>query len=301
MNGFYLKHKNDCLEKVKEGSYEFSLLAKGEGTEIMIQKFEQNKSFSMYPSENEDTLEFFYVLKGSLLLEADKHSEIIDQGDYIYLKGLSEVKIFKTLTEVELLYVSTEPIFSYMSKQMKEFMNIVKQVEEKDFYTYNHGRRVQDYSVAIGKKLQISKERLEVLLGATILHDIGKINVPIDVLNKPGKLTDDEFQSIKKHASEGEKLVGETYLKDLGKIISQHHERLDGSGYPNGLKGEEICLEARIIAVCDTYDAMTTDRPYRGRLSPQIAIDELKRLCGIHYDNQVVEVFKEILIKEGTI
>ena len=127
------------------------------------------------------------------------------------------------------------------------------------------------------------------------------MNTPIEILNKPGKLTKEEFEIIKKHPSDGADLVLETTYNYLAPIIEQHHERLDGSGYPRGLKGHEILLEAKIIAVTDTFDAMTEDRAYRKAFTPQYAMDELKRLSGSHYDPEIVDALESILKEEGTL
>ncbi len=133
------------------------------------------------------------------------------------------------------------------------------------------------------------------------MHDIGKINVPDEILKKPGRLTDEEFEYIKRHPGDGAEMVKKTSYEYIWQIIEQHHERLDGSGYPHGLKGNEILIEAKIIAVSDTYDAMTTDRPYRKGLSPIQTVEELKRLSGIHYEKEIVDVMVDILIEEGVI
>ncbi|MGU3472325.1 HD-GYP domain-containing protein [Paenibacillus sp. D51F] len=180
-------------------------------------------------------------------------------------------------------------------------MEITKQVEIKDRYTHRHSDRVAKYSVKIAKKLHISKEQLENLTVAAVLHDIGKIHVPIEILNKPGRLENEEFEIIKKHPIDGARMVINSYYQELAPIIEQHHERLDGSGYPYGLSGDDILLEARIIAVSDTFDAMTEDRAYRKAFKEQFAIDELKRMAGSHYDKEVVWAFEQILKEEGRI
>jgi putative nucleotidyltransferase with HDIG domain len=142
---------------------------------------------------------------------------------------------------------------------------------------------------------------LENLYIASILHDIGKINTPGEILNKPGKLTNEEFAIIKRHPLDGAKMVRDSYCQDVVAIVEQHHERLNGTGYPYGLKGDEILLEARIIAVSDTFDAMTEDLSYRKALMAQFAVDELTRLVDTHYDKTVVAAFVEILKEEGRI
>ncbi|MHB1698401.1 MAG: HD domain-containing phosphohydrolase [bacterium] len=171
---------------------------------------------------------------------------------------------------------------------------LAETIEMRDNYTGNHTRRVMDYSLAIGGNLGISGEELETLKLSSILHDIGKIGISDSVLLKPGKLTDEEFEIIKSHTLLGEKILKN--IKQLNHIIpgvKYHHERYDGKGYPEGLGGGDIDLMAKIIAVADTFDAMTTDRPYRKGLSYDAAFSELKKCSGTQFDPAIVDAFIE--------
>lgn len=178
---------------------------------------------------------------------------------------------------------------------------LIKSVMEKDMYTHEHNNRLHGYSMQIAKKFNLSGEKMDNLLFAAMFHDVGKINVPDYILQKPGSLSEEEFEYIKLHPSDGKTIISKTHIKRVGNIIEQHHERLDGSGYPRGLKNKEIMWEAKVIAVADSYDAMTSDRPYRKAMAPNIAIRELESLVDIHYEKDVVEVFKSILIEQGII
>lgn len=133
---------------------------------------------------------------------------------------------------------------------------------------------------------------------AGLFHDIGKYYIPDSVLKKESSLTKEEFALMKSHPIRGLELVEEIKYKDIGKLVEQHHERINGSGYPYGLKGDEICLGAKIIAVADSFDAMTSDRPYRKGLSKEEALKEIESLSGIHYDEKVIEAFKIVLTKK---
>lgn len=171
-------------------------------------------------------------------------------------------------------------------------------IEAKDEYTGEHIDRVQEFSVKIGKKVGLSEERLEQLRYASILHDIGKIGVPDLILGKPDKLTEDEWAEMKKHPEIGERIVGQVnHLSRAAKIIGQHQEKYDGSGYPKGLEGEEITLEARIVAVADAWDAMRTARPYREALPKEEALKEVRENKGTQFDPEVVDILLE-MIKE---
>jgi len=171
-------------------------------------------------------------------------------------------------------------------------------IETRDPYTAGHQRRVTKLACLIGEVMRLSTDRIEGLRMSGELHDIGKIQVPAEILSKPGKISDAEYTIIKTHAQ-----VGHDILKTIefpwpvAKIVLQHHERMDGSGYPQGLKGERILLEARILAVADVIEAMATHRPYRPALSIAEALNEISKNKGKLYDARVVEVclrvFKE--------
>lgn len=122
--------------------------------------------------------------------------------------------------------------------------------------------------------------------------------MPEEILNKPGRLTFEEFEILKKHSVDGCNMVKSTYYSKIGEIILQHHERIDGSGYPSGLKGEHILLEAQIIGIADTYDAMTSDRVYRKGMDPMIAFNEIKKLGNRHFEPYIIAAFEKVLITD---
>ncbi len=169
---------------------------------------------------------------------------------------------------------------------------IAAALDAKDPYTHGHSMRVTMYSMILAKKLNLDDTMLEEIETAGLLHDIGKIGIPQSILCKPGKLTNEEFEVMKSHPEQGEKM-----LKDIKKLtlisnwLRTHHEKWDGTGYPNGLKGEEIPLSGRIIALADTYDAMTSDRPYRKALSHETAIEEIRKCSGTQFDPVLAQLF----------
>ena len=163
-------------------------------------------------------------------------------------------------------------------------------LEHKDPYTAGHEKRVGFLAYAIARKMKLSEEDQRRVFFAGYLHDIGKLLIASEILAKPGKLTKGEFCVIKEHVNSGYELVKNIELPwPITDIILQHHERMDGSGYPNGLKGEEILLEARILAIADVIEAMTSHRPYRPGYGIEIALEEIKRNMGKLYDKQVSE------------
>lgn len=188
-------------------------------------------------------------------------------------------------------------------KKMKPESSLIKVIaamsdalELRDEYTSMHQRNVSLLSNKIANKLYLNERQVEGVTIGALVHDIGKIGVPSQILNKMKPLTDAEFELIKQHPASGAMLFKNIDLPmPLFDMIEQHHERLDGSGYPHGLKGNDICIEARIIAVADTFDAMASDRPYRYSPGRQAAIDELKSNRNIKYDAYVVDRFLELL------
>ncbi|MDX8393451.1 MAG: HD domain-containing protein [Mariprofundales bacterium] len=167
---------------------------------------------------------------------------------------------------------------------------ISKAVEAKDPYTAGHQRRVAEIACAIAQEMGLSSNQIQGILMGGMIHDIGKIQTPSDLLSKPSKLKAIEYRLIQEHA-----IIGYQILKDIkfpwpvADIAYQHHERINGSGYPQGLRGEEICLEARIVAVADVVEAISSHRPYRPALGINIALEEIKSKRGIFYDSEVVD------------
>ena len=169
-------------------------------------------------------------------------------------------------------------------------------VEAKDPYTRGHSDRVSEYAVLIGRKMGLSEDEIKTLQIGGLFHDIGKIGVPDTILQKEAKLTDDEYSQIKNHPSIGAHILGEAEaFKDIIPIVKYHHERFDGRGYPSRLSGEKIPLLARITAVADTFDAMTSKRSYRNALDIQYVKEEIERCKGTQFDPKIAEVFLEIL------
>jgi putative nucleotidyltransferase with HDIG domain len=173
-------------------------------------------------------------------------------------------------------------------------------LEMRDPYTAGHQRRVAQLATAIGERLGLDPDRLEGLHTGALIHDLGKINVPSDFLSRPGKLSDAAFGVIKSHPDVGAEIVdGIDFPWPVAKMIRQHHERLDGSGYPDGLCGDDIILEARILAVADVVEAISSHRPYRPSLGIEAALNEIRDKSGSHYDPAVVEACIGIIHDNG--
>lgn len=170
-------------------------------------------------------------------------------------------------------------------------------VEADDGYTGEHSRSVVGLALAVAERIGLAAgARRNVEFGA-LLHDVGKIAIPKEVIRKPGPLDPHEWEVIKTHTIEGQKMLDRVggFMRDVGRIVRSHHERWDGTGYPDGLQGEEIPLESRIIACCDTWNAMRTDRSYRAALSQDVALHELRQVAGSQLDPRLVAVLIDIV------
>ena len=172
-------------------------------------------------------------------------------------------------------------------------------IEARDEYTKNHGDRLVEYATSIAAKLGLNGIAIRDIKYGAVLHDVGKIGIRDSVLNKQGKLTDEEYSEIKKHPETGFNLLKKIkFLAPVANIILHHQERYDGKGYPEGLKGDSIPIGSRIIAVIDTFDAMTTDRPYRKALPKENALQEIKNCSGTQFDPKIVNVFLKVISEE---
>jgi response regulator RpfG family c-di-GMP phosphodiesterase/signal transduction histidine kinase len=186
-----------------------------------------------------------------------------------------------------------------VEQQRSLFLSTVKSlasaIDAKDEYTRHHSTRVTDFSMKIAAKMGFSEKEIGDLELAALLHDVGKIAVPESILNKPGKLTKEEFELIKEHPVRGEAILSPVIeLKEISRVVRAHHERYDGTGYPDRLKGREIPLGARIMTIADTYDSITSERPYRKAASHRYAVKEIIACSGTQFDPEVVENFLEI-------
>ncbi len=225
-------------------------------------------------------------------------------------------KLFETFLAVRTLkrFDNGQQIVSDLGEQLKKMLSadaspqslyeivtsLSSALDARDHYTNGHSERAIDYAREVAREINMSQPEREELVYLCLLHDIGKIGIPDHILNKPGKLTPEEFEIMKRHAEIGEKIISPLeMLKKLKPLIRHHQEFYDGTGYPDGLRGEAIPLACRILAVVDTFDAMTTDRPYRKALPVETAVAELKRCSGSQFDPVIVEVFIRIIGKEA--
>ena len=230
-------------------------------------------------------------------LDIQGYCEKSDKFDQLLLLIESGIKSIAQMNEIKKINDELKNTYDMLEKSYLESIETLRYtVEAKDTYTRGHSDRVSEFAVLIGKKVGLSEEDLKTLKIGGLFHDIGKIGVPDNILQKEAKLTDDEYSEIKNHPSIGAHILSTaTIFKDIIPIVKHHHERYDGNGYPGRLKGEEIPYLARITAIADSFDAMTSKRTYRNSLPLDVVTSELKRCRGTQFDPELDDVFLDIL------
>jgi len=221
---------------------------------------------------------------------------VIEKGIQLRIMKLENLK-YKYYLENEIDKKTKE-----MKKAYIDTVNaFIHSIEMRDAYTGGHSGRVSKIAYRIAKDLLFNKTKLEEVRIGGILHDIGKIGISDRILQKPGKLTIEEYNEIKKHPQRGSEIIKDiTFLKPILPYILHHHERFDGRGYPHGLKAKNIPLEGRILAVADAYEAMTSNRPYRKAMPIKKATNEILSNAGSQFDPEIVNIFKKLFLKKGT-
>jgi response regulator RpfG family c-di-GMP phosphodiesterase len=217
-----------------------------------------------------------------------RHKNTFTDSDIFFLKLITE----KASSQIEnrMLY---ESLFEGV---LHTLTSLITAINKRDLYTEDHCKRVTQTSLALGEMLKLNTYEKDVLRVVGPVHDVGKIGIPDSILLKPGKLTDEEYSIIKAHSVYGEEIMNRfEILSHEATMIRYHHERYDGRGYPDGIAGNDIPQGARIIAVCDTYDAMVTNRPYRNALSKEEAVNEIIRCRGGQFDPDIAECFVEMV------
>lgn len=268
-------------------------LLKDANMQLVYYNFKPKESLAITPEKNDASL-IIYVLEGNLILHAKDKEVALNQHDSVMFSNVTGSSILTAQSASKCLGISTSSSQQVISSN--ELMEKIDIVERKDVYTSGHSRRVCMYANIIA--LEMDQGYDIITLGkAADSHDIGKINVPIDILRKPGKLTKEEYDIIKQHPVDSYELLS-SVSESVAIAAKQHHERLDGSGYPDGLKGDEICLNARIIAIADVFDALTCKRVYNEPVSFEKAVAYFES-CEGQYDQDIVAILKKKIL-DGT-
>ncbi|GLV13344.1 hypothetical protein Heshes_10280 [Alicyclobacillus hesperidum] len=290
--------REEGLETAYTHNMTATLIASKNGTEIIHHRLARIGTMGITPAADWNELESFYLLTGSLRVTYGNETSILYPGDKLVAAPVHEHVCIVAIEDSEFLYVSSAPVFQTYRESIDGFHELAVQIALKDGYTASHCERIRRYSLMIGCELNLNATDLLSLSCGALFHDIGKIRIPDEILMKPGKLTPEEFDIIKQHTIFGRDIMNSPenpFLNIGSKVAEQHHERYDGSGYPYGLKRDEIYLPAAIVAVVDSYDAMVSNRPYQTARKKADAVREIASLSGKLYDPRVVDAFLKVV------
>jgi putative nucleotidyltransferase with HDIG domain len=299
MSGLQILKASENIKKISSINSSYELKVLDDNMEIMILNLKHDAVIICQPYECDNAINYYYIISG--LLEYHKDKTLVRPGDSISAKDITESAFFKAIEDTKVLWAVNKSIFKAINYEREKVEELLRVIQEKDHYTHQHCKRVARLASEIARRVRLTDNQIVDTINAATCHDVGKMNVSMEILNKTGILTAEEYEIIKKHAIDGFEVINSEFDINVAKIVSQHHERLDGKGYPYGLIGDQIMIEAKIIAVADSYDAMIIDRPYRIGMKSKDALKELKRCIGTHYEKEIVDVFEEYLIEEGII
>lgn len=289
----------EAIEKVKNEHYDLMILdfimTPFHGDQVVeeIRKFNK-ELYILLLTGHKDLAPPLDTIKR---LDIQGYCEKSDKFDQLLLLIESGIKSIAQMNEIKKINEELKTTYEKLENSYLESIETLRYtVEAKDTYTRGHSDRVSEFSVLIGKYVGLSDVDLKTLQIGGLFHDIGKIGVPDTILQKNSKLTDDEYSEIKNHPSIGSHILSTASIfKDIIPIVKHHHERFDGHGYPSQLAGNDIPYLARITAIADTFDAMTSKRSYRDALPLDVVIAEFERCKGSQFDPELADVFLNIL------
>ncbi len=296
MEGIVFNRRGTGLPAGGENEAITALLAKQGSLEIMSQNIGGESVVWLIPASDPEAMEFFFIHEGGVELALDDGPVALGPGESFMARGLKRDIPVKLLGDTRILYVTNCPAFESVSRFEESLTALLMRINEKDHYTYRHSAAVLKYSLCLFDALEpgiqgVSRDDLGV---AALFHDVGKCFIPVEILQKPGSLEPAEIRYILRHPIDSGRLLKAEFGFQVAEIAMNHHERLDGSGYPRGLTAEDISLPARIVAVADAFDAMTTDRGYNEVKTSEQAAEELASLDE-KFDSMVTETLRRLI------
>lgn len=289
----------DAIEELKNTKYDLLLLdfimspLHGDQVVSEIRKFDKDL-YILLLTGHKDLAPPLDTIKQLDIQGYCEKSDNFDQLLLLIESGLKSIDQRKTISDMN---IELEDANTKLKKAYLDIVQTIRAtVEAKDSYTRGHSDRVSAYSVLLGKHLHLNEDEQEILKIGGLFHDVGKIGIPDTILLKNGKLTDEEYNEIKKHPQIGANILGESELfKNIIPFVKYHHERYDGRGYPEGLAGDNIPYIARIAAVADSFDAMSSRRVYRDSLPKEIVREEIVKNLGTQFDPEIGSTFLDII------
>lgn len=289
MNGLFVNIPAEN-SAAQDDSVAFQLLGKQGPMEIMRLTVEENDAVWLSRADDDAAMEFFYLLSGALTIAAPEGPIALRTGGSFYLNRLAHDIPVRAETRTELLYVTNSPMYDSSQQFEESLRQLLLQINEKDHYTYRHSGNVMHYVRVLYECLReaCGEATLDELMVAALFHDVGKCYVPDAVLQKRGELEQDDVRQILRHPRDSARLLRPHFGARVAEIAANHHERLDGSGYPCGYCAEDMSFAARLLAVADVFDAMTTDRGYNVVKDDVAAARELYGLAA-QFDRRITE------------
>jgi len=296
MDGFYIIKAHETPEGLTATFNNSEITKKYEESplEVNLYKFPANSGFSIDCPVIETAAKSYFIVSGKS--ENLETGTVLSPGDLRVVRKSDEyLNLYMHEETIILVHAVNMESFKVIERSVANVSGILESIQVKDSYTSEHCGRVFKLVYAMSLRLGYSGKKLYNILRAARYHDIGKIFIDGNILAKPEKLTADEYREMQKHVMLGKELILDSFGEEIFAIISQHHERVDGSGYPFGLVGSSISEEGRVMAICDTFDAMTTDRVYKKAMTQEDALAELMKGAGVGYDAKLMETFISML------
>ncbi|MDD4311506.1 MAG: HD domain-containing protein [Eubacteriales bacterium] len=296
MDGIQFNRKAVAGEPAAENEPSAHLLAKQGDLEVMLYRITGESVVWLYPASDPDAIEYFFIHKGGVELAMDDGLQSLGPGESFTVSGLKQDVPVKMHGDTEILYVTNCPAYESLAHIDESLQELLTRINEKDHYTSRHSKAVLQYSLAIYDAMEDHGPDIprEDLAFAALFHDVGKCFVPVEILKKPERLEQAEFRYILRHPVDSGRMLQPKFGEQIAEIARNHHERLDGSGYPRGLREEDISLASQIVAVADSFDAMTSERGYNVVKTFLEAAQELVSLP-LQYDSRITNVLMHLV------
>ena len=298
MSTLKIIHSNEVLSTldIKSKNARIDKKYHDDALQVSVMHLSTDRILYIEPVTSEAIYKTYYIVKGACFVFDD--ASIIREGDMLIFNNPDEIQTLKVLEDtIILVHATNYDVYKTVEIKHELMDRLLTDIQNKDHYTGEHSLRVYELVQKLAIRMGYKAKALNDITKAAYYHDLGKIHIADHILNKPDKLNSEEYDKIKKHVETSKDEIIKHFNTRVFDIIYQHHERFDGSGYPVGLKGYDILEEARILAVCDSYDAMITDRVYKKGKSAEIALLELRELSGILYDPEIVAAFTNMILE----
>ncbi len=296
MDGIQFNKKLAAGETAAENEPSAHLLAKQGDLEVMLYRITGESVVWLYPATDPNAIEYFFIHEGGVDLAMSDGLQSLGPGESFTVSGLEHDVPVKMHGDTEILYVTNCPAYESLAHIDESLQELLTRINEKDHYTSRHSKAVLQYSLAIYDAMEDHGPDIprEDLAFAALFHDVGKCFVPMEILQKPDRLEQAELRYILRHPVDSGRMLQPKFGEQIAEIARNHHERLDGTGYPRGLREEDISLSSQIVAVADSFDAMTSNRGYNIVKTFQEAAQELVSLPH-QYDSRITSVLMHLV------